>query len=186
MLKSCWALVLFVTSACSSSSPTSPAPQTIPEFSIRFVLANSASLSLSEPVFCPGDWSTCDRGSQPQGSVTWSPTTVRTYALPPGTYRLTGILQANSANVATVRLQIGPAESGTVAGGVASDVLALGLVSSSAGLSEEPPSVVSEGCAATFSTPSGALEWSIAFRVIRTSDSVARVCAFVPDRSFVN
>jgi hypothetical protein len=57
-----WAFALPLMATCSTSSPTSPTnPPTNPpanpagpQFSISFMLANSASLSLSEPIPVPG------------------------------------------------------------------------------------------------------------------------------------
>src|SRR5262245_49300295 len=94
--------------ACGGSSPvapTEPLPAN-PAFSARFVLTNPASLRLSEPVPCPGDWSTCSRGSQPLGDVTTGAVTVRNYRLAPGTYRLTGMLQSSTSGGALVSIEI--------------------------------------------------------------------------------
>jgi hypothetical protein len=163
-----WAFALPVTMmACGTSSPTGPTQPASPQFSIRFVLASPAGLSLSEPMPCPGDWSTCPRGSQPQGPVTTGTITNRTYTLPPGTYRLTGVLQPSTSAGASVDVQIGRGATGSTDGGVVREGPVLGFV---AFTGDPPPvsSVISQTCGATFSNASGALEWSVTFRVIAT------------------
>jgi hypothetical protein len=171
-----WVLIGLVTAACSGSSPASPTTPAIPEFSIRFVLSEPASVSWSEPTACPGDWSTCARDSQPQGPATTSTTTMRSYSLPPGTYRVTGVLQASTPTGASVNIRIGSGTSGSVGGGVARDIQALGVFGFTGEPSPRTPSVVSQGCASTFWTPSGRLEWSIAFRVTATFESASQLC----------
>lgn len=179
MRNRCWALGLLVMAACSSGSPTNPTepatPPATPQFSIRFVLINPASLSLSEPVPCAGDWSTCPRGSQPQGSRTTGTITLRNYTLPPGTYRLTGVLQPSTSIGASVDIQIGAGATGGIGGGIAREGPVLGTVTYS-GDSPPFPSVISKVCGATFSNPSGELEWSVTFRVIATSQAFEQLC----------
>jgi hypothetical protein len=175
MRSSWWLLAVWAMAACSAPSPTSPTIPAIPEFSIRFVLADPARLSLSEPMPCPGDWSTCAKDSQPQGPAT-STTTIRRYSLPPGTYRLTGVLQSSTPIGASVNIRIESGISGSVGGGVAHDLQVLGVIGFRGEPSPRLPSVVSQGCAATFWTPPGALEWSIVFRVVATLESVGELC----------
>jgi hypothetical protein len=172
-----WLLAILVMAACNASSPTGPTQPATPEFSIRFVLANPASLSVSDPMPCTGDWSTCGRGSQPQGAVTTSTTTVRNYSLPSGTYRLTGVLQSSTPVGASVSVRIASGGANSVGGGVARDIQGLGIFGFTGEPSPRLPSVLSEGCAATFWTPSGALEWSMTFRVVATQASVGELCA---------
>jgi hypothetical protein len=179
-----WAFALPLMATCSTSSPTSPTnPPTNPpanpagpQFSISFMLANSASLSLSEPIPCPGDWSTCARGSQPQGPFTTSTTTIRNYTLPEGTYRLTGIVQSNPSTGASVEIRIGIGPISGAGGGVARDGQVLGFVAFTEPPSPGLPAVISQGCGATFSSPPGMLEWSITFRVIATFQSIGQLC----------
>ena|SRR5215204_5640012 len=176
-MRSSWrALAVVVTIACGGSPPTGPAKAAIPEFSIRFVLANPGSLSLSEPLACPGDWSTCARDSQPQGPGTTSTTTMRTYSLPAGTYRLTGVLQASTPIGASVNIRIGSGMSGSIGGGVLRDIQALGVFGFTGQPSARLPAVVSEGCAAEFWTPPGVLEWSMTFRVTAAFESAGQLC----------
>ena len=179
MRNQCWALGLLVMSACSSGSPTHPTnpatPPATPQFSIRFDLRSPTTLSLSEPAPCPGDWSTCPRGPQPQGPRTTGPTTIRHYTLPPGTYRLTGVLQPSTSIGASVDIQIGTVATGGIGGGIAREGPVLGFVTHSGDLPSFP-SVVSKVCGATFSNPSGELEWSVIFRVIATSQSFEQLC----------
>ena len=174
MRRQCWALLLPMIAACNGSVPTVPTDPAIPQFAIRFILANPASLSLSEPVPCPGDWSTCARGSQPQGPTTTGGITIRNYSLTPGTYRLTGVLQPSTSAGASVDIQIGASEAAT-RGGVVREGPQLGFV---AFTGEPPPlsSVVSQACGATFTNSYGALEWSVTFRVVSTPDSVDELC----------
>lgn len=171
-----WASSVLMMVACGSSSPTSPTKPAIPEFSIRFLLADPARLSLSEPMRCPGDWSTCTKEGQSQGPATTSTMTILSYSLPPGTYRLTGVLHANTPIGASVNIRIGRGTSGSVGGGVARDIQALSVFGFTGEPSPRLPSVVSEGCAATFSTPAGTLEWSMAFRVTATFEAVGELC----------
>ena len=161
-------LALPVIMACGGSppaSPTEPAPAS-PAFSIRFVLTNPASLRVSEPVPCPGDWSTCPRGSQPLGDATTSAVTIRDYTLAPGTHRLTGILQPGTTSGASVHIQISGGPTGSIGGGVAREGPVLGVFGYTGDPLPRPPSIDSLVCGATFSTPTGALEWSVSFRVI--------------------
>jgi hypothetical protein len=170
-----WTLAVPIMAACgTSSSPTSPTVPGDPRFFIRFTLTNQASLSLSEPVLCPDDWSTCSRDSQPQGSATTGSITTRNYTLAPGTYRLTGVLQPSTPIGASVAIEIG-ADATATRSGVAREGPVLGFVKFTG---DAPPqsSVVSLTCGATFTNASGALEWSMAFRVVSASPSVDQVC----------
>jgi hypothetical protein len=176
MRNRCWVLAALVMAACSGSSPATPTTPAMPEFSIHFALSDPARVSWSEPTACPGDWSTCARDSQPQGPGTTSQTTMRSYSLPPGTYRLTGMLHSSTSIGASVNVRIASGTSGSVAGGVAHDVIALGVFGFTGEPSPRLPSVVSQGCAATFWTPPGTLEWSIAFRVTATFESASQLC----------
>jgi hypothetical protein len=168
----CSALAVLLMTACGASSPAGPTEPAIPQFSLRFVLSDSASLSWSEPTACPGDWSTCARDAQPQGPRTTSMTTVRSYSLPPGIYRVTGVLQSSPPAGASVNLQI----TSGMSGGVARDMQVLSFLEFTGGPSPRLPSVVSEGCAATFSIPPGTLQWSIAFRVTAAFESAGQLC----------
>ena len=169
-----WSLALPIIAACTGSAPTAPTAPAMPQFAIRFAVANPASLSLSEPVACAGDWSTCARGSQPQGATTTAGVTIRNYSLTPGTYRLTGVLQPSTGAGASVDIHIGAGDTAT-RGGVAREGPQLGFV---AFTGDPPPvsSVVSQACGATFTNSYGALEWSITFRVVSTPDSVDELC----------
>ncbi len=171
-----WALALPALMACSDGSPTSPTQPASPQFSITFVLADPADLSVSEPMACPGDWSTCPRGSQPQGPALTGTITTRNYTLPSGTYRLTGVLQPRGAAGASVGIQIGGGATGSTGGGVAREGLVLGFVAFSGETTAPSSSVVSQVCGATFSNASGALEWSVTFRVVATSQSLEQLC----------
>lgn len=169
-----WTFALPVMMACSSSSATSPHP-TDAQFSIRFVLENPAALSVSDPLPCPGDWSTCPRDSQPQGATSIETVRTRDYTLPPGTYRLTGVLQP-SASSASVVIQIGRGARDRIGGGVVREGPVLGFVRFTGESTPPLSSVVSRVCGATFSTSSGALEWSVTFRVVAPPQSPDEVC----------
>lgn len=171
----CSFAVAMTMTACSDSSPTTPTTPSSPEVSIRFVVTERASLSLSDPLACAGDWTTCPRGSQPQGADVGAVAT-RNYALPPGTYRLTGVLSASTASGASVEIQIGKSASASVGGGVAREGPVLGFVAFTGDPSSGTPSVVSRSCGATFSTPTAALEWSVTFRVVAGSGAVEPLC----------
>jgi hypothetical protein len=168
-----WALLLPMMAACSNSLTTGPTEIAVPQFSIRFTVANPASLSLSEPMSCAGDWSTCARGSQAQGPATASAITVRDYALAPGTYRLTGVLQPSTPAGASVDIQIGASATAN-RGGVVREGPVVGFVAFN-GDGVPRSSVTSLVCGATFSNQTGALEWSITFRV---ASATAMLCRF--------
>jgi hypothetical protein len=159
---------------CTGSAPTAPTEPAVPQFAITFVVANPANLSLSEPLPCPGDWSTCARGPQPQGAATTAGVTIRNYSLSAGTYRLTGVLQPSTSAGASVDIRIGAGATST-RGGVAREGPQLGFV---AFTGDPPPrsSVVSQACGATFTNPYGALEWSITFRVVSTPSPSDGLC----------
>jgi hypothetical protein len=176
MRKQWWAFALPVMMACSNSSPTSPTQPASPQFSIKFTLANPAGLSLSEPMPCPGDWSTCPRDSQPQGPVLAGTITTRHYRLPPGTYRLTGVLQPTTSTGASVGIEIGRGATGSTGGGVVREGPVLGFVAFTGEPTPPVSSVISHVCGAIFSNASGALEWSVTFRVIATSESLEQLC----------
>jgi len=167
------ALSMMAASACSAPLPGAPTESANPQFVISFIVANPGSLSLSEPEPCPGDFSTCARGSQPQGPATTSNVTVRTYSLPAGTYRLTGVLQPQTPAGASVTIRID--ESSSIGGGVPREGPVLGFV---AFRGDAPPatSVVSQVCGATLTNLYGALEWSMSFRVVSTPEAVAPLC----------
>ena len=95
-----WSLALPIIAACTGSAPTAPTAPVIPQFAIRFAVANPASLSLSEPVACAGDWSTCARGSQPQGATTTAGITIRNYSLTPGSSVACGAPRPRAAHCA--------------------------------------------------------------------------------------
>ena len=139
--------------ACGDSMPTPPAAPASPQVSITLVSANASTVSVSDAVVCAGDWTTCPKGSQPQGPSAGLGL-VRQYTLAPGTYRVTGVLEAGTSAGASVQVRIG---GGTVG--------ALGFVAFS-GQPEPPPSVVTEACGGRFLTAgTGTLEWSVTFRV---------------------
>jgi hypothetical protein len=178
MRRALWAFALLA-AGCSDSSPTRPAPTPTgdPQFSMRFVLTNTGSLSLSEPASCTGDWSTCARGSQAQGAETTSAITNRSYTLTPGTYRLTGVLRPSTPTGASVDIRIGAGPSGS-RGGVAREGPVIAFVAFD-GPSTAVHSVNSLVCGATFSTvsnPAGALEWAVTFRVVETPVSPDQLC----------
>jgi hypothetical protein len=111
-----WLLIAMAAATGCSGSPTGPVVPADPRFAITFGVTHPASMSLSEPILCPGDASTCAKGPQPQGSVTISRSTVRAYTLSPGTYRLTGVLQATTPMGASLDIRIGAVD--LAAGGV--------------------------------------------------------------------
>jgi hypothetical protein len=103
--------------------------------------------------------------------------TVRNYTLPPGTYRLTGLLQSSTSSGASVDIEIAGAPTGGAGGGVARDVSVLGVFGYTGDPLPRPPAILSLGCGATFSTPTGALEWFVTFRVVATeSRSSEQLC----------
>jgi hypothetical protein len=175
-MRQAWCALALLVAGCNDSSPTRPTPTGDPQFSMRFVLTNPGSLSLSEPVVCAGDWSTCPKGSQPQGSDVGTSTT-RTYTLTAGTYRLTGVLRPSTPTGASVdvRITAGPAAAN---GGVSREGPVIAFVAFD-GPSTAVNSVNSVACGATFSTvsnPAGALEWAVTFRVVAMPAGTDQLC----------
>lgn len=172
--------VLLVMGGCKDAlpmRPADPADEATARFSIRFVLANPASLSLSEPAPCSGDWSTCPKGSQPQGPSTIGAMTIKSYVLPSATYRLTGVLRPSTSIGASIDIQIGTGATGNIDGGVAREgFVQLAFVRSTGDNSAGLKSILAKGCGATFSSPSGEFEWSVTFRVIATAQSADQIC----------
>jgi len=177
-MRRAWLALALLAAGCTDSSPTRPTtPTGDPQFSMRFVLTNTGSLSLSDPVLCTGDWSTCPKGSQTQGAESTSAITSRNFTLTPGTYRLTGVLRPNTPLGASVDIRIGAGPAAS-RGGVAREGPVLTFVAF-----DGPPTAVlsvnSLVCGAIFSNvsnPTGGLEWAVTFRVIETPPSSDQLC----------
>jgi hypothetical protein len=104
-------------------------------------------------------------------------TSAITVLLAPGIYRLTGLLQSSPSGGASVGIEITGGPTGGTGGGVASDRSALGVFGYTGDPLPSPPSMVAQACGATFSTPTGALEWFVTFRVLATqSRSPEELC----------
>jgi hypothetical protein len=170
-------IVLSLMVACRDPSPTAPTIPELAQFSISVTVENPGSLSLSEPVLCPGDAPTCPRGPQTQGPVSSNVLTVRDYALAPGTYRLTGVVRPRTSIEASVGIRFGGRGTTGIRGGVIREAPVLGFVAFTG--EPMPPwnSVVSEVCGARFfANSSGALEWSVTFRSTTMADSIHQLC----------
>ena len=145
--------VVSMGTACGDAMPTPPAAPATPQVSVTLVSANARTVSVSDAVVCAGDWTTCPKGSQPQGPLA-SAVLVKQYTLTPGTYRVTGVLDAGTSEGASVQVRIGGGSIG-----------ALGFVAFS-GQPDPPPSGVTEACGGRFATAgTGTLEWSVTFTV---------------------
>ena len=162
--------------ACSDSPPTGPATPTAVPVSIALTLTNPGTVSLSDAVACPGDWTTCPKGPQSQGPPTSSMVVSKTYQLMKGTYRTTGVLQPGTSEGASVNVQLAGGITERTSGGVLRDGLVLGFVAFS-GNPEPAPSAVTTRCGGRFSANvTGALEWSITFRVTDETISNDHLC----------
>ena len=155
------AVVIATRMACRES-PTGPT-STDPLIGITFRLSNPASLSLSEPTPCPADWTSCARGPQPQGPASTSAIVSRTYSLAAGTYRLTGVLQADGSAGSSLSIRIGSNTAQGTRGGAIQRVLeVVGFTGDQA----PPVWVISETCGGNFAVAApGTLDWALVFDV---------------------
>jgi len=158
-------LVTLVTSSACGGATTAPTEPTLARFSIEFQLTNVANLSLSDPERCAGDAKTCLAAHQPQGVRVGNASVVRAYALPSGTYRLTGVLEPTPFTDPSLHIRIGRSATGLGSGGVTpGNVLELVAFS---GEPSPPVHVVAERCGGIFlPNPTGVLEWAMIFTVV--------------------
>jgi hypothetical protein len=159
------ATVIAAISACSGSptGPTKQLPPVPPQVGISFQLANLASLSLSDPILCPGDAASCPRFVPPQSPPSTNMAIGRTYTLAPGTYCLTGVLQPTTSLGASLSIRIMRGTTRQMSGDAIQRSLEVVRF-----IGDERPavSVISDACGGDFAVnATGALEWAFVFEV---------------------
>ena len=88
---------------------------------------------------------------------------VRQFTLTPGTYRVTGVLEAGTSAGASLQVRIGGGSVGSTDGGVLGPGIGLCRLHWAAGAA---PPLVTEACGGRFLTAgTGTLEWSATFGV---------------------
>ena len=107
--------------------------------------------------------------------MTMASTAVQVHSLAPGAYRITGVLEPTTSAGATVSIHLGLDSQGASRAGVAREAPHAGAVAHSGDL-VLLPGVTPLVCGASFFNPSGALEWSLMFRVVESRSAAVPVC----------
>jgi hypothetical protein len=152
---------LAIAAGCGSALPSSPSQPTVAPVSLTLTLSHLARISVSEPLLCSGDASSCPDGRQAQGPLTEASRVLTVRQLPAGVYRMTGILQPTTPAGASVSVHLAVDSHNA---STAVKALQTGAVAHT-GDRVSLPGVTPHSCGATFFNPSGELEWSLTFRV---------------------
>jgi hypothetical protein len=155
---------LTIVAGCGSAVPSSPSQPAIAPVSLTLTLSHPARTSVSEPLLCSGDASSCPDGRQAQGPLTEASRVLAVRQLPAGVYRITGILQPTTPGGASVNIHLAVGSHSASRTSAAVKALQAGAVAHTGDL-VTLPGVTPLPCGATFYNPSGELEWSVTFRV---------------------
>lgn len=155
---------LAIVAGCGTALPSSPSQPAVAPVSLTLTLSHPARISVSEPLLCSGDASSCPDGRQAQGPLTEASRVLTVRQLPAGVYRMTGILQPTTPAGASVNVHLAVDSPNASRTGTAVKALQTGAVAHTGDL-VSPPGLTPSPCGATFYNPSGELEWSLTFRV---------------------